>query len=286
MKKNTNNKEKIFYFGDISENSQINKSSKENILLEGGQKNIKSSKDEKKSFSIIKSPIFNKIEKNYSPEELEPRFKNSTPVLNNTKNLTSKILNINSNLNQQQNHPLEKLSQIFSKNEKEKSNFQSVDSNDSSSMSSSSISPNIINKNGHSKLLHSNTFNSNLFTKNAQYQIIQRSNESPQKNNNTNNSNFQPQPIPLQKNDHLTNNRRPYTTLLGNNFQFDSLINFEYIKNFTTLDYNDLIREELIYSADICKVYKGKYLFLPVAIKVYNISKLKEEDLVRKNILI
>lgn len=53
------------------------------------------------------------------------------------------------------------------------------------------------------------------------------------------------------------------------------------VKNFTTINYKDLTLEELIYSAEISNVYRGKYLHLSVAIKVYDIAKLKEEDIVK-----
>jgi hypothetical protein len=66
-----------------------------------------------------------------------------------------------------------------------------------------------------------------------------------------------------------------------NGISLESLLNFELIKNFTTLNYLDLQIEELIYSAEISNVYRGKYLHLPVAIKVYDIAKLKDEDIVR-----
>lgn len=61
----------------------------------------------------------------------------------------------------------------------------------------------------------------------------------------------------------------------------DSLLNFELIKNFTSLNYKDIQLDELIYSAEISNVYRGKYLNLPVAIKVYDITKIKDEDIVR-----
>ena len=64
------------------------------------------------------------------------------------------------------------------------------------------------------------------------------------------------------------------------NTNLESLLNFEMIKNFTTLNYKDLTLEELIYSAEISNVYRGKYLHLPVAIKVYDIAKFKDEDIV------
>jgi len=47
------------------------------------------------------------------------------------------------------------------------------------------------------------------------------------------------------------------------------------------LDFNDLKIEYQIYQAEVCVVYKGKYKALPVAIKIYNLSRLKEEDIVR-----
>lgn len=37
---------------------------------------------------------------------------------------------------------------------------------------------------------------------------------------------------------------------------------------------------EKIYDADICEVYLGRYLTLPVAIKRYNITRLNEDNLV------
>jgi hypothetical protein len=64
------------------------------------------------------------------------------------------------------------------------------------------------------------------------------------------------------------------------NSSLESLLNFEMVKNFTSLNYKDLTLEELIYSAEISNVYRGKYLHLPVAIKVYDIAKFKEEDIV------
>lgn len=291
MKKVSNQKEKVFLFEEKIQICHRKKLSIDNnmlVMLEDEKKHInintKSPKDVKNLVPIIKSPIFNKNEISYKPEEVEPRFKNSTPVLNNTKNLTSKILSNSSISDPQKTYPLKMLSQNFLNNEKEAASFQSIESNDSISISSSDIVNNITNKNVNPKLLKSNTFSSNLFTKNTQYQQIQNSKDAPFKDNNKNSFNYVPQQISLQKNDHShsTNNRRPYSTLIGNNFQLDSLINFEYIKNFTSLEYKDIKKEELIYSADICKVFKGKYLLLPVAIKVYNISKLQEEDLVRK----
>jgi len=61
----------------------------------------------------------------------------------------------------------------------------------------------------------------------------------------------------------------------------ESILNFEMIKNFTNLNYKDISIGEMIYSAEISNVFRGKYLHLPVAIKVYDIAKLKEEDLVK-----
>jgi hypothetical protein len=68
----------------------------------------------------------------------------------------------------------------------------------------------------------------------------------------------------------------------SNNISIDSILNFEMVKNFTALNYKDLTLEELIYSAEISNVYRGKYMHLPVAIKVYDIAKLKEDDIVKK----
>jgi hypothetical protein len=79
----------------------------------------------------------------------------------------------------------------------------------------------------------------------------------------------------------LTITNRRFSNYFNTNLKLDSLINFEYIKCFTNLEAKDILKEEMIYSAEICNVYKGKYLGLPVAIKIYNIAKLKEEDLVR-----
>ena len=63
------------------------------------------------------------------------------------------------------------------------------------------------------------------------------------------------------------------------NFQIN--LKTEYFLNFINLEPNDIIVGEKIYEADICTVYKGKYLSLPVAIKKYNISKLTDENLVK-----
>lgn len=79
---------------------------------------------------------------------------------------------------------------------------------------------------------------------------------------------------------------RRASTYLSSNFNFESLINFGYVKSFTTLDLKDLIIEEKIYSAELCSVHKGKYLALPVAIKIYNIARLTEEDIVCAHFLI
>lgn len=46
------------------------------------------------------------------------------------------------------------------------------------------------------------------------------------------------------------------------------------------MDFNDLKFEYQIYEAEVCVVYKGKYQSLPVAIKIYNLSRLKEENIV------
>jgi hypothetical protein len=70
-----------------------------------------------------------------------------------------------------------------------------------------------------------------------------------------------------------------------NGISLESLLNFELIKNFTSLNYKDIQLDELIYSAEISNVYRGKYLNLSVAIKVYDITKIKDEDIVRITIL-
>ncbi len=72
---------------------------------------------------------------------------------------------------------------------------------------------------------------------------------------------------------------RRFSSFLNKHINLD-LVKFEFIRSFTNLSLKDLIKEDIIYSADICNVYKGKYLSLPVAIKVYNIAKLREDDLV------
>ena len=63
------------------------------------------------------------------------------------------------------------------------------------------------------------------------------------------------------------------------NFQIN--LKTEHFLNFINLDPNDIIIGEKIYEAEICTVYMGKYLSLPVAIKKYNISRLTEENLVK-----
>lgn len=45
-----------------------------------------------------------------------------------------------------------------------------------------------------------------------------------------------------------------------------------------TLEYNDLKFKHPIYEAEACTIYKGKYKALSVAIKVYNLSRLSEEN--------
>ncbi len=85
------------------------------------------------------------------------------------------------------------------------------------------------------------------------------------------NNKFQPLVSPSES--------RRYSSFLNKHINLD-LVQFEFIRSFTNLSLKDLIKEDLIYSADICNVYKGKYLSLPVAIKIYNIAKLREDDLV------
>ncbi len=63
-------------------------------------------------------------------------------------------------------------------------------------------------------------------------------------------------------------------------FSIDSLLNFEIIKNFTNIEFQELKFGEFIYASDISKVYKGEYLFIQVAIKEFDISKFKDEDMV------
>ena len=46
------------------------------------------------------------------------------------------------------------------------------------------------------------------------------------------------------------------------------------------MDFSDLKFEYQIYEAEVCVVFKGKYKALPVAIKVYNLSRLTEENIV------
>jgi len=110
--------------------------------------------------------------------------------------------------------------------------------------------------------------NSNFFLSNAK-EILNKSNEN--KND---------QKSYIYQNMEANYNTKKYTTLYNNNLQFESLINFEYIKSFTNLDIQHINLEEIIYKADMCKVYRGKYLKCPVAIKIYNSNKLKEDDLV------
>lgn len=64
------------------------------------------------------------------------------------------------------------------------------------------------------------------------------------------------------------------------NKSFQINLKTEYFLNFINLEPTDIIFGEKIYEADMCVVYMGKYLSLPVAIKKYNISKLTEENLV------
>ncbi len=84
--------------------------------------------------------------------------------------------------------------------------------------------------------------------------------------------NMQPLVSPSESN-------RRYSSFLNKHLNFD-FVTFEFIKSFTNLALKDLVKEEIIYSAEICNVFRGKYLSLPVAIKMYNIAKLREEDLV------
>lgn len=79
---------------------------------------------------------------------------------------------------------------------------------------------------------------------------------------------------PVMRNVSIINSNNKSGTL-------ESILNFEMIKNFTSLNFKDISLEEMIYSAEISNVFRGKYLHLPVAIKVYDIAKLKEEDLVK-----
>ena len=65
------------------------------------------------------------------------------------------------------------------------------------------------------------------------------------------------------------------------NKSFTINLKTEYFLNFINLEPSDIIFGEKIYEADMCVVYTGRYLALPVAIKKYNISKLAEENLVR-----
>jgi hypothetical protein len=89
-------------------------------------------------------------------------------------------------------------------------------------------------------------------------------------NSNTNSNKF-------LSNEYVCKRISPY---LNNNFNFDSVINFEYVKSFTALDLKDLKLDQKIHSGEISDLFKGKYLALPVAIKIYSIAKLKEDDLV------
>lgn len=61
----------------------------------------------------------------------------------------------------------------------------------------------------------------------------------------------------------------------------ESIIDNNCLKNFTSLVATDIIKQEIIYETESCTVYKGSYLCLPVAIKVYNISTLTEEEIVK-----
>lgn len=63
-------------------------------------------------------------------------------------------------------------------------------------------------------------------------------------------------------------------------FDLNNFINFDNLRSFANLKFSDIQINEEIYNADLCSVHKGKYLYLPVAIKVYNIKLLREEDLV------
>jgi hypothetical protein len=80
-----------------------------------------------------------------------------------------------------------------------------------------------------------------------------------------------------KKNDYI----RKLSYYEQNQFSLGSLINFEYLKSFTSLTYEDIILTEKFYRADICDLWKGKYKSLTVAVKVYNISRLTEEYLVK-----
>jgi hypothetical protein len=193
------------------------------------------------------------------PEEVEPKFKNSTPLFN-SKGMASKILNLGNTISLSPNSISRTRSIVSSSSSVTASLNVSGNASNFNNTISSNLSP--VKK---TPVMSTTTFNSNLFQNNILSSNLAANNIMT--------------PLPLLNHDCS----RRYTSLLNHNFHFDSLINFEYIKNFTTLDFKDLVREELIYSADICKVYKGRYLYLPVAIKVYNISKLKDEDLVNKS---
>lgn len=73
------------------------------------------------------------------------------------------------------------------------------------------------------------------------------------------------------------NTKQKNTTL--NKLNIDNLINFEYLKSFTQLEFKDIHLLEKFYAADICDVWRAKYKGLIVAVKVYNISRLTEEYL-------
>jgi hypothetical protein len=47
------------------------------------------------------------------------------------------------------------------------------------------------------------------------------------------------------------------------------------------LDFYDLKFEYQIYEAEVCVVFKGKYKALPVAIKIYSLSRLTKENIVK-----
>lgn len=80
-----------------------------------------------------------------------------------------------------------------------------------------------------------------------------------------------------------------------NKIDIDSIIKIDYVKSFSViisyqilnfkysfqnLEFKDLKFEYQIYEADVCVVFKGKYKALPVAIKIYNLSRLTEENIV------
>ena len=141
------------------------------------------------------------------------------------------------------------------------------------------------NNNNNKNKLISNTIkinNISLSKTNTHNNSINNSHKNTSKtkntiNNSTNSNN--------NNNIHNNNNNNLLTNLLPNNNKKVTFKNFiQNLKNFFPCKFISLneisySKKDLIYSNDICELFKGKCLHLNVCIKVYSkISKLEEKD--------